>query len=114
MGVLKPAAAATAASMWAALAEFVEPCYYFASGTTNAGTMDCIIRPVPARFVDGTNVLVGDSQVFIPAAQMAGVPLPPTANDYLLTTGGTKRWNVIAAQLNVSQCVMVLIVRRIY
>ena len=114
MGVLKPAAAATAASMWAALAEFVEPCYYFASGTTNAGTMDCIIRPVPARFVDGTNVLVGDSQVFIPAAQMASVPLPSTANDYLLTTGGTKRWNVIAAQLNVSQCVMVLIVRRIY
>ena len=55
-----------------------------------------------------------ENEAFIPAAQMAGVPLPPGAGDYLLTVGGTKRWNMIAAQLNASQCVMVLIVRRIY
>jgi hypothetical protein len=76
--------------------------------------MECIFRPVPARFIDGTNVKVGDSQCYVPAAQMAGVALPPGAGDYLLTVDGAKRWDVVAAQPNASQCIVVLVVRRVY
>jgi hypothetical protein len=45
---------------------------------------------------------------------MASVALPPGAGDYLLTLDGAKRWDVVAAQPNASQCIVVLVVRRAY
>ena len=61
---LKPAAVAAATSLWGMFSEFVTPCYYFTPGPMNRGTMECIIRPVPGRYVDGADVKAGDSQVF--------------------------------------------------
>ena len=110
---LKPAAQAAATSLWGMFSEFVVPCYYFTAGPVNRGTMECIIRPVPARYVDGADVKAGDSQVFIPAAQMTAVP-NPVPGDYLLTLGGDHRWDVLSGQLTASQVLMRLIVRRAY
>ena len=110
---LKPAAVVAATSLWGMFSEFVVPCYYFTAGPVNQGTMECIIRPVPARYVDGSDVKAGDSQVFIPAAQMTAVP-HPVPGDYLLTLDGTKRWDVLSGQLNASQVVMRLMVRRAF
>jgi hypothetical protein len=102
-----------ASSAWRCFRDFVVPCYYFVSGPVNKGTVECIMRPVPSRVVDGVEVKVGDSVVFIPAVQMAAVSMP-AVGDYLLTPDGVKRWNVLAGQLNGSQTLMVLVVRRIY
>jgi len=110
---LKPAAQAAAASLWGVFSEFVTRCYYFTPGPVNRGTMECIIRPVPARYVDGADVKAGDSMVFIPAAQMTAVP-NPVVGDYLLTLGGEHRWDVLSGQPNASQVIMRLIVRRAY
>jgi hypothetical protein len=109
----KAAATAMAASFWGVFSEFVTPCYYFTPGPVNQGKMECIIRPVPARFVDGADVKAGDSVVLIPAAQMASVP-NPAAGDYLLTLGGEHRWDVLSGQLDASQVLVRLIVRRAY
>ena len=109
----KTAAQEAVASLWGVYSEFVEKCYYFTPGPVNKGTMECIFSPVRDSIVDGTNVKVGDSEVQIPAVQMAGVAVP-AAGDYLLTLGGTKRWDVIAGQPDSNQVVMRLIVRRLY
>jgi hypothetical protein len=110
---LKAAAEAAAASLWGLFGEFATPCYYFTPGPVNRGTMECIIRPVRARYVDGVDVKAGDSEVLIPAAQITAVP-NPAAGDYLQTLGGEHRWDVLSGQLNASQVVMRLIVRRAY
>ena len=110
---LKPAAQEAVASLWGVFSEFVEKCYYFTPGPVNKGTMECIFRPVRDSIVDGTNILAGDSEVVIPAVQMASVSVP-SKDDYLLTLGGAKRWDVIAGQPDCNQVVMRLIVRRLY
>ena len=110
---LKAAAQAAAVSLWGVFSEFVTKCYYFTPGPMNQGTMECIIRPVRAALVDGTNILAGDSEVLIPAMQM-GTVSHPVPGDYLLTLDGVKRWDVLAGQLDGCQVVMRLIVRRAY
>jgi len=113
MSEFKPAAEAVVVSAWGVFADLVVPCYYFAPGPVNKGTMECIFRPVRSRFVDGTTVKIGDSEVLIPASQITSVAVP-AAGDYLLTVGGTHRWDVIAGQLETCQVLMRLFVRAVY
>ena len=110
---LKAAAQAAAVSLWGVFSEFVTKCYYFTAGPVNQGTMECIIRPVRASLVDGTNIVAGDSEVLIPAAQMGAVT-HPVAGDYLLMLDGDLRWDVILGQLKGNQILMWLVVRRAY
>ena len=110
---LKPAAASAITNAWGILSEFTVRCYYFTAGPVNAGTVDCLIYPVRAGLVDGTNIKAGDSEAMIIASQIPALtfPKPP---DYLLTLDGVKRWDVLAGQLGAAQLMLRLVVRRAY